>query len=203
MRISEEPYYINGVSKKINDGYFITNWRHAVTILRNDFSEEWEDIIHCLDNFTLKKSAIKKKGGRKSPIAEELDSFLYKLGWKEKEFNLDIKVDSKSYDVPTHKLDCVKNKIGLEIEWNNKDPFFDRDLNNFRILYDYGVIDVGVIITRKTELQDLFKELGKGSSYGASTTHYNKLKYRIEGNGAGGCPIVVFAISSNLYDEHS
>ena len=36
--------------------------------------------------------------------------------------------------------------------------------------------------------------LSKGSSYGASTTHFGKLKPRIDGRGAGGCPILVFAI---------
>lgn len=48
---------------------------------------------------------------------------------------------------------CFKERVGLEIEWNNKDPFFDRDLNNFRLLFDLRVIDAGVIITRASHLQ--------------------------------------------------
>jgi hypothetical protein len=36
--------------------------------------------------------------------------------------------------------------VALEVEWNNKDPFYDRDLNNFRLLFDLQVIDVGVIM---------------------------------------------------------
>jgi len=112
-------------------------------------------------------------------------------------------VDTKRYDSPTHKVDCYKNHVALEVEWNNKDPFFDRDLNNFRLLYDLRTVDVGIIITRCDELQEIFKSLNRGSSYGASTTHMSKLLPKIEGGGAGGCPVVVFGLSAKLYDPNS
>ncbi len=93
-----------------------------------------------------------------------------------------------------------KNRAALEVEWNNKDPFFDRDLNNFRLLFDLRVIDVGIIITRSTQLQSLFVEVGRDKqSYGASTTHIDKLLPRLEGGGGGGCPIVVFGIKRETY----
>jgi hypothetical protein len=44
--------------------------------------------------------------------------------------------------------------IALEIEWNNKDPFFDRDLENFKRLHAEGAISVGIIVTRGESLQD-------------------------------------------------
>ena len=37
--------------------------------------------------------------------------------------------------------------------WNNKDPFYDRDLENFKRLHADGVISVGGIITRGTSMQ--------------------------------------------------
>ena len=61
---------------------------------------------------------------------------------------------------PTHKVDCYKNRVALEVEWNNKDLFYDRDLNNFRLLFELRAIDVGLIFTRCDELQDIFDELG-------------------------------------------
>lgn len=203
MRIPDNSTLLRNVPQKINDGYHIADWRHASTILQYDFPDQWKDLIECLDAFVLKRSSIVTAGGRKSPIANELDTFLYNRGWKEKKFDVDIRIDGKPDDIPTHKLDCVQGKVGLEIEWNNKDPFYDRDLTNFRILYEFGVIDVGIIVTRSSELQGLFNSLDKGKSYGNSTTHYNKLKYRIEGNGAGGCPLLIFAITDNLYDENA
>lgn len=78
---------------------------------------------------------------------------------------------------PTHKVDCYKNRVALEIEWNNKDPFFDRDLNNFRLLFDLRAISIGVIVTRCDELQLIFNDLGRGASYGASTTHKRLSRY--------------------------
>lgn len=98
-------------------------------------------------------------------------------------------------------MDCYKSKVGLEIEWNNKDPFFDRDLNNFRLLFDLRALSVGVIITRCDELQAIFNRLGRGKSYGNSTTHMSKLLPRLNGGGGGGCPVLVFGIRSALFTE--
>ena len=87
------------------------------------------------------------------------------------------------------------------MEWNNKDPFFDRDLNNFRLLFELRAIQVGIIITRSWELQEIFKRLGKGASYGKATTHHEKLWPKIEGGGGGGCPVLTFAIRPINYED--
>ncbi len=187
---------------EIHNHYEIHEWRHACAILRNDFTLEFKDIVDLLKQFKLCKSWITESGGRKSKVSEAIDSFLYARGWQEKEFATSIKVDENIMDSPTHKVDCYKNKIALEIEWNNKDPFFDRDLNNFRLLFDLRAISVGIIITRCDNLQDIFNSLGRGASYGASTTHISKLLPRIEGGGGAGCPILVFGIKGALYDEN-
>jgi hypothetical protein len=185
----------------IHDNYEVHEWKHACAILKEDFPQEWQDILDLLTSFRLKKSWITNPGGSKSQVSGFIDSFLYERGWQEKQFATQVVVDEVSLDTPTHKVDCVKNRVALEIEWNNKDPFFDRDLNNFRLLFDLRAISVGVIITRCDELQDIFKELGRGSSYGASTTHMSKLLPRVEGGGGAGCPLLVFGISKSLYVE--
>lgn len=126
-------------------------------------------------------------------------------GWSEKKFNIAIEVDGQPVPIPTHKIDNFKQVagqprgVGLEVEWNNKDPFFDRDLNNFRLLRNLGVLSVGVIITRLTELQAIFDQLGKGSSYGNSTTHWDKLIPKVEGGGAGGCPLLLIGMGLAAY----
>lgn len=142
-------------------------------------------------------------GGAKSVIARRLDAFLESRGWRETKFATTIKVDNEERDSPTHKVDCFKGRVGLEIEWNNKDPFFDRDLNNFRLLFDLRVIDVGIIVTRASHLQAIFKTLGPkvGAKYGASTMHMDKLMPRLEGGGGGGCPILAFGITRAKYVE--
>lgn len=185
----------------IRDNYEIHEWHHACAILRQDFRQQFKDICDVLTRFRLKKSHISVGGGRKSKVSEWIDSELTKKGWIEKNFQTSITVDHTVTESPTHAVDCFKNQIALEIEWNNKDPFFDRDLNNFRLLFDLRAVSVGVIVTRCDELQELFDALGRGDSYGASTTHMAKLLPRIQGGGGAGCPLLVFGIRRTLYVE--
>ena len=179
--------------------YDIREWRNGFAILSAARPAEWAEILEVLEGFSLLRSDIANPGGSKSDIAKKLDSHFTRLGWKEKQFQTKITVDENTYDAPTHKIDCYKNRVALEVEWNNKDPFFDRDLNNFRLLFDLRAIDVGVIITRASNLQEIFNELGRGPSYGNSTTHLEKLLPRLEGGGGGGCPVVVIAIRKEAY----
>jgi hypothetical protein len=185
----------------IDDKYVVREWRHAGAVLQTDFPSEWADICTVLTNFRLKKSHISVGGGGKSLVSQSIDSEFEKRGWKEKKFQTEIKVDEQTYASPTHSIDCYKNQVGLEIEWNNKTEFYDRDLNNYRLLFELRVISVGIIITRHDELQDIFIQLGRGSSYGNSTTILSKLLYKLEGGSGGGCPILVFGITKKLYIE--
>lgn len=183
----------------LHDHYEIREWRHATAILAADFPDELRDIVEVLTAFRLLRSHIEIGGGNKSKVAGTIDRALHDRGWQERGFNTRLVIDRVEIPSPTHKIDCFRNNIGLEIEWNNKDPFFDRDLNNFRLLFELRVIAVGIIVTRCDSLQDIFDRLGRGSSYGESTTHMSKLLPKVEGGGAGGCPLLVFGISKKLY----
>lgn len=185
----------------IRGAYEVHEWRNAAGVLSTAHPTEWKDVLAVLNHFEFRRSEVLKGGGRKSVIAQRIDSFLGERGWQEKKFATTIRVDGQERESPTHKVDCFKGRVGLEIEWNNKDPFFDRDLNNFRLLFDLRVIDVGIIITRATQLQVIFRKLGKkvADKYGASTTHMEKLLPRIEGGGGGGCPILAFGITEAKY----
>lgn len=183
--------------------YEVHEWRNGIALLWAAHPEEWRDILETLRSFRLLRSDVIRPGGRKSTIAEKIDGALVSKGWLEKAFDTRIIVDNTEHVTPTHSIDCYKNRVALEVEWNNKDPFFDRDLNNFRLLFELRAIDVGVIITRCSELQEIFVQLGRGASYGASTTHLSKLLPRIEGGGGGGCPIVVFGIRKENYVDDS
>jgi hypothetical protein len=58
--------------------------------------------------------------------------------------------------IPKH---FASGTVVLEIEWNNKDPFFDRDLENFKRLHAEGAISVGVIVTRGSAMQEQMRQL--------------------------------------------
>jgi hypothetical protein len=187
----------------VRENYEVHEWKHACAILHQDFPGEWQDIVDALTEFRFKRSWVNVGGGSKSRVAAALDAFLLGRGWIEKKFDTEILVDGRRLESPTHSVDCFKNGVALEIEWNNKDPFYDRDLNNFRLLFDLRTVAVGVIITRCDHLQEIFVELGRGASYGMSTTHMSKLLPRLKGGSGGGCPILVFGISSTLYLDDS
>ncbi len=185
----------------IRENYEVREWKHACAILKHDFPTEWDDIVETLTLFRFRKSWIAVGGGRKSKVSEAIDSELYRRGWTEKQFQTEIVIDGARSETPTHKIDCFKNRVALEIEWNNKDPFYDRDLNNFRLLFDLRAVSVGVIVTRCDNLQEIFNEIGRKDSFGNSTTHMSKLLPRIEGGSGGGCPILVLGITKDLYIE--
>ena len=208
--------------KFISENYDCMEWRHASAIMTRDFKAEWRDLTRALIAFRLHHRWIDGGGGNKSEISHSFDRLLQPVGWREVDFqnSIQLKLTSKPWnplklkgkkkprshsenlreeEIPTHSIDCFKNRIALELEWNNKDPFYDRDLNNFRLLFNQGAISVGIIITRSDSLQRIFNDIGRGSSYGMSTTHLSKLIPRIEGGGAAGCPLLVFGITDRLY----
>ena len=191
------------IPSDISESYEVHEWRNAAGVLATAHPAEWQDVLAVLRDFQFRRSELVRGGGGKSVIANRIDDFLGARQWRETKFDTSIRVDDHERDSPTHKVDCFKGRVGLEIEWNNKDPFFDRDLNNFRLLFDLRVIDVGIIITRASNLQQLFKSISAnvGAKYGASTTHMDKLLPRLEGGGGGGCPILAFGITRAKYVE--
>jgi len=157
------------LAEYIRNHYEVHEWRHASAVLQGDFPDEWRDIGDVLSEFQLRRSHIEVGGGSKSLVAATLDEAFQQRGWQEKEFDTRIVVDEKSYDSPTHKVDCYRNGVASEIEWNYKDPFFDRDLNNFRLLFELRAVSVGVIITRCDESHRRIDEGPRGPGYAGTS----------------------------------
>lgn len=187
---------------KLDDLYQFVEWRNAAAVLKGAFPDEWADVFSVLTEFRILRSDIGElgeKGGGKSKVAIRMDRLFRARGWTPKEFDTRIVVDGNERKSPTHEVDCFKSKIALELEWNNKTEFFDRDLNNFRLLFDLRVIDVGIIITRCDALQSVFDAMGKGSSYGSTTTILSKLRKKLDGGAGGGCPILAIGMTPKLF----
>lgn len=192
---------ISSLPDFIQTHYQVAEYKHASAILQTDFPNEWQDLIDVLTGFRLLRSEIATPGGGRSLISKRIDSAFYARGWEERKFHTKVVIDTQELESPTHKVDCFRNCVAVEIEWNNKTEFYDRDLNNFRLLFDLRAVSVGVLITRATELDDIFRDLNRYSSYGASTTHMDKLLTRLEGGSGGGCPVLAFGIRKGLYED--
>lgn len=192
---------LNLIPLSVQEKFEIRETHHAAAILRVDFDAEWDDLMGLLAQFRLRRSQIMTPGGRKSPIALSIDSFFYERGWAEHNFAIEVKADGLTTLAPTHHVDYFRNRVAIETEWNNKDPFFDRDLTTFRLLFDLNVLSVGIIITRASELQQIFVQLGRGESFGQSTTHMGKLIPKLSNRASGGCPVLAFGITAKAYEE--
>ncbi|MGH9956442.1 MAG: BglII/BstYI family type II restriction endonuclease [Pyrinomonadaceae bacterium] len=189
------------IPKKIRRLYEVEERHHACAILSTDFKMEWQDLSDALTQLRLPRSDILAAGGGKSPISRGINGFFAKRGWREKRFEICVTVDGAITLSPTHHVDYFKNRVAIETEWKNKDPFYDRDLTTFRLLFELNVLSVGIIITRASALQQIFDKLGKGKSYGPSTTHMAKLKPKMHNRASGGCPVLAFGMTEKLYDH--
>lgn len=137
-------------------------------------------------------------------------SMLRPLGWKESRISADLVIhlthahekhgtgETKTIEryIDGHRIDYLKGKIACDFEWNSKDQTFDRDLYAFRTYYECGIISAAVIVTRSSELDTVCRHLGVNAKYGASTTWIGKLLPRLDSRRHGGCPILVFGITS-------
>ena len=197
------------VPQDIQQLYEVHDYHHAAAILANEFSDEFGEICESLRAFRFSEEDVKSPGGSESAIPKRFSHILRRLGWTEDSLKAQLMVDDQTVSYDTHKVDYLKTRVAFDLEWNSKDQTFDRDLYAFRTFFEYDRISVGVLVTRSNELDPWFKSLGKYvsgsgkertymSKYGASTTHIGKLLPRLDAGRSGGCPVLVFGITTKL-----
>ncbi|MEM9755142.1 MAG: BglII/BstYI family type II restriction endonuclease, partial [Pseudomonadota bacterium] len=140
------------------EGFDVAACNHAEAILSVDFPGEAAELVGALCDFRLDGEELIAGGGGEAPSTIRLRRALAKAGWQKHHFRIETTVDGVARGLGTsHEIDHVRRGaaglLALEIEWNNKDPFFDRDLENFQRLHAQSVISVGVIVTRGQALQ--------------------------------------------------
>lgn len=216
------------VKESLLEKYEFHNYGHALEILTSSFSEEWGDIQTCLENLTISLDDIRKAGGNETAIPKKFDEILYPLGWRELRITGDLlvklyprkanqrgKFSEEPFEqrviegyIDGHNIDFVKNAVAFDLEWNSKDQTFDRDLLAMRTYFDCGLVEVGIIVTRSAELNDVFREIkdAEGNSlikkYGASTTWIGKLLYRLKSRRNGGCPILAVGMKKSCIEGY-
>jgi len=234
----------NCIKSETLNRYDVYSYRHAASLLKNSFPIELDDIENALLNFSMTTDEIAEPGGNESKIPKKISAFLRPKDWYETRIQGDliIRVHEHSEEIldsgkikkntlppkdpitiknyiDGHKIDYVKGRVALDMEWNSKDQTFDRDLYAFRMFHECGVISLAVLITRSQKLNEVFSELPlrkkDGSidtgtngvpklcrqKYGASTTWMGKLLYRLNAGRHGGCPVLVFGIRPDVITD--
>jgi hypothetical protein len=138
-------------------GYEVYFTRFADSIIDGHFRDAKEELREILTGFYIPEKDVIKGGGGRSVITQALAERLNSLDWAKKIIESSLHVGEKILPSKSHEVDHYKTfargSIGLEIEWNNKDPFYDRDLENFRKVHQIGELSLGVIVTRGISLQ--------------------------------------------------
>lgn len=130
---------------------------HAKAILSVDFPDVVRDLEKALSAVRLPITEIVRSGGGEAQLTQRLRRGFHDLKWRKRNVEIKKVVDSIEKESISHEIDHFHltdaGTFALEIEWNNKDPFFDRDLENFKRLHAEGVISIGAIVTRGSGLQ--------------------------------------------------
>jgi len=146
----------------IKRGFEVLALHHAEAILTHDMPEALTDIESVLRDMELPVEELVRGGGGEGQLTQRTRHALVNCGWNKHNFEIKKIVDGEEKESVSHEIDHVKHfasgVFALEIEWNNKDPFFDRDLENFKRLHADGVISIGGIITRGSSLQNSLRE---------------------------------------------
>jgi len=236
------------ISPAIRELYDVYSYRHAAAILANSFPDELKEIEKALLTFRITQRDIGTPGGNESDMPKKFSRTLRPDGWVEARIQGDLHVRMHEYDeefldngkvrktkrpigagrvidnyIDGHKIDYVKGRVALDLEWNSKDQTFDRDLYALRVFHECGLISAGVMVTRSAKLNPIFDvvplldkngevivhksgpKMGQPKpckgKYGASTTWMGKLLYRLNAGRHGGCPVLVFGITPKLITD--
>lgn len=149
-------------------GFQVEFHSHAKSILAGEFPQAIAELEEVLLGATIPIEEIIGSGGGETKGTQRLRRGLKAKGWDTITFTIKKVINGHERESVSHKMDHVRSFAGdddkqytlaMEIEWNNKDPFYDRDLENFKRLHADGAISIGIIITRGRSLHDNMKAL--------------------------------------------
>lgn len=145
-------------------GFQVEYVAHAKAILASDFPDAAAELESALAETSIPIEEIIAGGGGEAKGTQRLRRALSDKNWLKTTFVVEKRINDVPRESQSHEVDHVRtfadgSRIALEIEWNNKDPFYDRDLENFKRLHADGAISVGVIVTRGKSLHDNMRGL--------------------------------------------
>jgi hypothetical protein len=148
----------------IDRGFQVEFLSHAKAILGADFPTAVTELENAIAETTIPIEEIIAGGGGEAKGTQRLRRALTAKGRIKTTFVIEKRINGIPRESQSHEVDHVRefedgSRIALEIEWNNKDPFYDRDLENFKRLHADGAISVGIIVTRGKSLHENMRDL--------------------------------------------
>ena len=141
----------------IDNGFDVVIRNHAGAIFSVDFHDQAQELVEVLLEMRIPAEDLVGSGGGEAKSTQWLRNKLYGKDWPKHNFQFKSFLDGEEQLSMSHEIDHVRRAdagtIACEIEWNNKDPFFDRDLENFQRLHAQTAISLGVMITRGKSMQ--------------------------------------------------
>lgn len=161
-------------------GFEIAFASHAHAILDKDFPDVADQLQTALAGICLPITEIVGSGGGEAQLTQRLRRGFADLHWRKRNIEMHKTVDGVVRESISHEIDhfhqTQAGAFALEIEWNNKDPFFDRDLENFKRLHAEGVISIGAIVTRGSALQASLRGMIRAWAEREQVTSFADLK---------------------------
>ena len=209
--------YNAAIPAEVHARYEFCEVRNAAALLATVAPVEYADVVEVLQGFRLQADALTTPGGNKTSIALDLDTAFRIRGWREGRHDLEIsstvsympyrpageRTARRETTIETaggYKVDNLKGRVALDVEWNAKDGNLHRDLTAYRVFYEQGLIDVAVLVTRtRADMEHLAEVLGRPGWGGSTTTNIDKLTPLLARGSAGGCPVLAVAITARCY----
>jgi len=214
--------FVDVVPDDVLARYELRETRMAARIVAATNPAEWMDVVEVLRHFVLTTDDLVNAGGNESGLAARLNAAFRNRGWREGRVDtrIALQLALKPYrpvgetveqvrGTEVHNegylVDNVKGRLALDVEWNAKDGNLDRDVGAYRALYDAGLIDAAVMVTRTHDdlrvlSQGLAVEVGlpvdeaRKRLSTSTTTNLDKLLPRMTRGDLGGCPFLAVAI---------
>lgn len=136
------------IPQDIKRSYEIHDFKHAAAILAKEFPEAFDEICQALRKFRFTVEDVITPGGSESQIPKRFSAILRPLGWKEEQLTAKVIVSDQEVSHDTHKVDYIKGRIALDLEWNSKDQTYDRALDALKGFFRYGRISAAILIVR-------------------------------------------------------
>ena len=129
----------------IDRGFQVEFLSHAKAILGADFPTAVTELENAIAETTIPIEEIIAGGGGEAKGTQRLRRALTAKGWIKTTFVIEKRINGIPRESQSHEVDHVRefedgSRTALEIEWNNKDPFYDRALENFKRLHADGAI---------------------------------------------------------------